>query len=65
MLCMQDDIMHVNLTVEENLMFSARYRLPSHYTHSQHVFYVERAIQVALDAALCMPSHQMAVMDLC
>ncbi|KAK9813958.1 hypothetical protein WJX73_006860 [Symbiochloris irregularis] len=42
----QDDIMHVNLTVEENLMFSARYRLPSHYTHSQHVFYVERAIQV-------------------
>ena len=44
--CMQDDIMYCNLTVEENLLFSARYRLPVHYTHAQHVYYVERAIQV-------------------
>ena len=39
--------MYTNLTVEENLMFSARYRLPVHYTHSQHIYYVERAIQVS------------------
>ncbi|KAL3137532.1 hypothetical protein ABBQ38_004816 [Trebouxia sp. C0009 RCD-2024] len=46
----QDDIMYCNLTVEENLLFSARYRLPVHYTHAQHVYYVERAIQIlALD----------------
>ena len=38
--------MYTNLTVEENLSFSARYRLPVHYTHAQHVYYVERAIQV-------------------
>lgn len=45
--CMlQDDIMYTNLTVEENLLFSAQYRLPVHYTHAQHVYYVERAIQV-------------------
>ena len=44
----QDDIMYCNLTVEENLLFSARYRLPVHYTHAQHVYYVERAIQVSL-----------------
>lgn len=43
----QDDIMYCNLTVEENLLFSARYRLPVHYTHAQHVYYVERAIQVS------------------
>ena len=42
----QDDIMYCNMTVEENLLFSARYRLPLSYTHSQHVYYVERAIQV-------------------
>ena len=46
--CMvQDDIMYTNLTVEENLLFSAQYRLPVHYTHAQHVYYVERAIQVS------------------
>ncbi|DBA93405.1 TPA: hypothetical protein ACH3X2_003675 [Trebouxia sp. C0005] len=46
----QDDIMYTNLTVEENLLFSAQYRLPVHYTHAQHVYYVERAIQIlALD----------------
>lgn len=45
----QDDIMYCNLTVEENLLFSARYRLPVSYTHSQHVYYVERAIQVFCD----------------
>ena len=38
--------MYTNLTVEENLSFSARYRLPVHYTRAQHVYYVERAIQV-------------------
>jgi len=38
--------MYTNLTVEENLLFSAQYRLPVHYTHAQHVYYVERAIQV-------------------
>lgn len=38
--------MHANLTVEENLLFSARYRLPASMTHSQHLFFVERAIQV-------------------
>ncbi len=43
---LQDDIMYTNLTVEENLLFSAQYRLPVHYTHAQHVYYVERAIQV-------------------
>ena len=42
----QDDIMYCNMTVEENLLFSARYRLPVTYTPSQHVYYVERAIQV-------------------
>ena len=42
--------MHANLTVEENLLFSARYRLPTHMTHSQHLFYVERAIQVGNEA---------------
>lgn len=40
--------MHTNLTVEENLLFSARIRLPAHYSHAQHVFHVERAIQVSL-----------------
>ena len=44
----QDDIMYCNMTVEENLLFSARYRLPISYTHSQHVYYVERAIQACL-----------------
>ncbi len=38
--------MHTNLTVEENLLFNARIRLPSSYSHAQRVFHVERAIQV-------------------
>ena len=42
----QDDIMYANLTVEENLLFSARCRLPDSMSHSQHLFFVERAIQV-------------------
>ncbi len=44
--------MYTNLTVEENLSFSARYRLPVHYTHAQHVYYVERAIQVSNTSVL-------------
>ena len=50
----QDDIMYCNLTVEENLLFSARYRLPVHYTHAQHAYYVERAIQVSRMHALLL-----------
>lgn len=46
--------MHTNLTVEENLLFSARIRLPAHYSHAQHVFHVERAIQVS---PLCQCLH--------
>ncbi|KAL4449383.1 hypothetical protein ABPG77_007027 [Micractinium sp. CCAP 211/92] len=42
----QDDIMHSKLTVEENLLFSARFRLPAHYTREQHLFYVEKALHV-------------------
>ncbi|KAL4448129.1 hypothetical protein ABPG75_005348 [Micractinium tetrahymenae] len=43
---LQDDIMHSKLTVEENLLFSARFRLPAHYTREQHLFHVERALHV-------------------
>lgn len=60
---MQDDIMYCNMTVEENLLFSARYRLPTYYTNAQHIYYVERAIQVpCLFAAnaCCLP-HCIAV----
>lgn len=39
--------MHSTLTVEENLMFAARYRLPAHYRREQHLYFVERAIQVS------------------
>lgn len=42
----QDDIMHTDLTVEENLLFSAKYRLPAHTSHSSIMSAVERAIQV-------------------
>lgn len=42
----QDDIMHTDLTVEENLLFSARYRLPAGTSHSTILSVVERAIQV-------------------
>lgn len=41
----QDDIVHASLTVEENLLFSARYRLPSITTHAEHLLSVERTIQ--------------------
>lgn len=42
----QDDIMHAKLTVEENLLFSARFRLPARYTRDQHLFHVEKALHV-------------------
>jgi ABC-type multidrug transport system ATPase subunit len=42
----QADILHTNLTVFENLMFAARYRLPARCTQQQHVLAVERAITV-------------------
>eukprot|EP00891_Asterochloris_glomerata_P004256 jgi/Astpho2/4256/e_gw1.00064.69.1_t len=42
----QDDIMYPMLTVDENLTFSARIRLPADFTHGQHLHYVEQAIQV-------------------
>ena len=55
---LQDDIMYTNLTVEENLLFSAQYRLPVHYTHAQHVYYVERAIQVCCFTQVhCLPAQ--------
>lgn len=59
--------MYCNLTVEENLLFSARYRLPVHYTHAQHVYYVERAIQVSSTHAhlLGPTSHICQKVDKC
>ena len=38
--------MYPMLTVEENLTFSARIRLPADFTHGQHLHHVEQAIQV-------------------
>lgn len=40
----QDDIVHGNLTVEENLWFSARYRLSVSMTKAEQVLVVERII---------------------
>lgn len=40
----QDDIVHGNLTVEENLWFSARYRLSVRMTKAEQVLVVERII---------------------
>lgn len=40
----QDDIVHGNLTVEENLWFSARYRLSVRMTKADKVLVVERII---------------------
>eukprot|EP00803_Ostreobium_quekettii_P010678 evm.model.scf_562.5 EVM.evm.TU.scf_562.5 scf_562:63542-73807(+) len=42
----QSDIMYWNQTVEENLLFTARYRLPKYFSHTDHRKQVERAIQV-------------------
>ncbi|GAB4817511.1 hypothetical protein N2152v2_004557 [Parachlorella kessleri] len=42
----QDDIMCAQLSVEENLYFAARYRLPARYKREQHLYFVERAIQI-------------------
>ncbi|KAF3795892.1 ABC transporter G family member 28, partial [Nymphaea thermarum] len=41
----QDDIVHGNLTVEENLWFSARCRLPAHLPKADKVLVVERVIE--------------------
>lgn len=38
--------MHASLTVHENLLFSARYRLPARCSREQHTLSVERAIAV-------------------
>ncbi|EIE25785.1 P-loop containing nucleoside triphosphate hydrolase protein [Coccomyxa subellipsoidea C-169] len=35
-----DDIVHASLTVEENLLFSARYRLPATTSHAEHLLSV-------------------------
>ncbi|KAL6510938.1 ABC transporter G member 28 [Orobanche gracilis] len=41
----QDDIVHGNLTVEENLWFSARCRLPADIDKAEKVLVVERVIE--------------------
>ncbi|XVE68841.1 hypothetical protein DITRI_Ditri09bG0102200 [Diplodiscus trichospermus] len=41
----QDDIVHGNLTVEENLWFSAKCRLPAHLSKPDKVLVVERVIE--------------------
>ncbi|GAB4833627.1 ABC transporter G member 28 [Ancistrocladus abbreviatus] len=41
----QDDIVHGNLTVEENLIFSARCRLPAELPKPERVLIVERVIE--------------------
>ncbi|KAL3618520.1 ABC transporter G member 28 [Castilleja foliolosa] len=41
----QDDIVHGNLTVEENLWFSARCRLPAEIEKAEKVLVVERVIE--------------------
>ena len=48
--------MYPMLTVEENLTFSARIRLPADFTHGQHLHFVEQAIQVGPGAvaAACL-----------
>lgn len=42
----QDDIVHPRLTVEENLLFSARFRLPKHTSRREHLELVDRAISL-------------------
>ncbi|XVE99285.1 hypothetical protein REPUB_Repub03eG0185300 [Reevesia pubescens] len=41
----QDDIVHGNLTVEENLWFNAKCRLPAHLSKPDKVIVVERVIE--------------------
>ncbi|XP_071734574.1 ABC transporter G family member 24 [Rutidosis leptorrhynchoides] len=41
----QDDIVHGNLSVEENLWFSAKCRLPAHMLKKDRVLVVERVIE--------------------
>ncbi|KAG9152522.1 hypothetical protein Leryth_016440 [Lithospermum erythrorhizon] len=41
----QDDIVHGNLTVEENLWFSARCRLPADLSKAEKVLVIERVIE--------------------
>lgn len=43
--CSQDDIVHGNLSVEENLRFSARCRLSEDMPKPDKVFVVERVIE--------------------
>jgi ABC-type multidrug transport system ATPase subunit len=45
----QEDVMHRKLSVEENLLFAARFRLPSHFSHQDHIYYVEQAMEVRLE----------------
>ena len=45
MLCLvQDDILHPTLTVEEQLLFSARYRLPASCTGEERQCHVTRTL---------------------
>ncbi len=45
--------MHTTLSVFENLLFSARFRLPAAYTRKQRLLAVERAIAVLQARRLC------------
>ncbi len=51
----QDDVLHADLTVEEVLLFSARYRLPASATCADHRRHVEGALEVRRTTA-----HQQA-----
>ena len=42
----QDDVMHRDLTVEELLLFSARFRLPATAKAADHTRHVDRALKV-------------------
>eukprot|EP00854_Cymbomonas_tetramitiformis_P007982 gene7982-9489_t len=42
----QEDVMHRDLTVDENLWISANYRLPASLTRQEKLVYVERAVRV-------------------
>ena len=51
----QDDIVHAALTVEENLLFSTRYRLPSGTSHAAHLRHVECTLQAGNTPCACRP----------
>lgn len=42
----QDDIVHPKMTVEENLLFSARFRLPKHLLRQDRLTVVDKAVQL-------------------